>query len=78
MPEVHIINKGINPDIKPERQALKSQNPTDKSGLGHQKEGLRRDMRTQTQAQAQVQIKDENQTREQALINKGRPTGAPD
>ena len=25
LPEVHDVNKGINPDVKPERQILKSQ-----------------------------------------------------
>ena len=32
--EVHSANKGINPDLKPERQALKSQNSANKSRLG--------------------------------------------
>ena len=44
LPEVHSVNKGINPDIKPERQALKSQNSANKSRLGQGKEGLRREM----------------------------------
>ena len=67
LPEVHTVNKGINPDIKPERQALKSQNPVSKSKPGQEKEGLRREMKTptQVQVQVQVQIKHENQTREQ-------------
>ena len=65
LPEVHSVNKGINPDIKPERQALKSQNPANKSKPGQEKEGLRREMRAPTQAQVEVQIKHENQTREQ-------------
>ena len=29
--EVHSVDKGIKPDIKPERQVLKSQNSADKS-----------------------------------------------
>ena len=65
LPEVHGVNKGINPDIKPERQALKSQNPANKSKPGQEKEGLRREMRASIQVQEQVQIKNENQTREQ-------------
>ena len=64
LPEVHGINNSINPDIKPEKQALKSKNPANKSKPGEEKEGLRREMRTPTQAQVQVQIKHENQTRE--------------
>ena len=57
LPEVHGVSKGINPDIKPEEQALKSQNPANKSKPGQEKEGLRREMRASTQTQAQVQIK---------------------
>ena len=30
LPEVHNVDKGINPDIKPERQILKSQNLANK------------------------------------------------
>ena len=63
LPEVHGVKKGINPDIKLERQALKSQNPANNSKPGQEKEGPRREMRAPTQAQAQVQIKHENQTR---------------
>ena len=62
LPEVHGVNKGINPDIKPERQALKSQNPANKPKPGQGQEGLRREMIAPTQVQAQVQIKHENQT----------------
>ena len=68
LPEVQSINKGINPDIKPERQALKSQNSANKPKLGQGKEDLIREMRAPTQAQAQMQIKHENQTRRQTLI----------
>ena len=64
--EVHSANKGINPDLKPERQALKSQNSANKPRLEQGKESLRKEMRAPpTQAQAQVQIKHENQTRKQ-------------
>ena len=31
--EVHNVHKGINPDIKPERQVMKSQNSADKSKI---------------------------------------------
>ena len=34
LPEVHSVDKGINPDIKPERQVLKSQNSANKPKLG--------------------------------------------
>ena len=61
--EVHGVEKGINPDIKPERQVLKSQNPADKPKLGQSREGLRREMKTP----AQRQFKEENQTKEQAI-----------
>ena len=65
LPEVHGVNKGINPDIKSERQAQKSQNLAYKSKAGQEKEGIRRERRVPTQVQGQVQIKNENQTREQ-------------
>ena len=65
LPEVHSANKGINPYLKPERQALKSQNSANKPRVGQGKKSLRREMRAPTQVQVQVQIKHENQTREQ-------------
>ena len=65
--EVHIVDKGINPDIKPERQVLKSQKSPNKPKLEQDRKGLRREMKAPTQAQSQVQIKRENQTREQAV-----------
>ena len=67
LPEVHSADKGINPDIKPERQVLKSQNSANKPELGQENEGLRREMKAPAQAQSQMCIKDENQTREQTL-----------
>ena len=69
LPEVHGVDKGINPDIKPERQVLKSQNSANKPKLGQGREGLRREMKAPAQAQLQVQ-KDEK--------TKRRPTNAPD
>ena len=80
LPEVHGVNKGINPDIKPERQAWKSQNPANRPQPGQEKEGLRREMRAPTQVQVHMQIKpDENQTREQTFNKAKRgPTSAPD
>ena len=61
------MDKGINPDIKPERQILKSQNSANKPKLTQGREGLRREMKAPAQVQSQVQIKDENQTRDQTL-----------
>ena len=79
LPEIHSVNKGINPDIKPERQVLKSQNSANKPKLGQGREGLRREMKAPAQAQLQVQIKDENHTREQTFNKtKRRPTNAHD
>ena len=65
--EVHGIDKGINSDIKLERQVLKSQNPVDKPKLGQGREGLRREMKATAQAQSHVQFKEENETKEQAV-----------
>ena len=67
LPEVHSIDKGTNPDIKPERQLLKSQNSANRPKLGQERESLRTEMKAPAQAQLQVQIKDENQAREQTL-----------
>ena len=67
--EVHGINKGVDPNIKLERQMLKSPNPTiqpNKPRVGQGREGLRREMSVPTQ----VQSKDENQTKEQTLFKK--------
>ena len=49
--EEHSIDKGINPDIKPERQVLKSQNSADKSKLGKAREGLRREIKVPAEVQ---------------------------
>ena len=66
LPEVYSVDKGINPDIKPERQILKSQNSANKPKLGQGRVSPRRGMKVP--AQVQVQIKHENQTREQTLM----------
>ena len=48
LPEVHSVNKGVDPNVKPERQILKSPNPTtqpnhqSKPRLGQSRAGLRR------------------------------------
>ena len=75
LPGIHSVNKGINPDIKPERQALKSQKSVNKPRLGQGKEGLGREMRAPTQAQ--VQIKHEKQTREQTLLKQSEGIQVP-
>ena len=51
LPEVHSVDKGINPDIKPERQVLKSQNSVNKPKLG---KALGREMKVPAQVQSQV------------------------
>ena len=57
LPEVHGVNKGIHPDIKPERQALKSHNSVDKPRLGQGKEGLRREMRPQHKCKGKLNMR---------------------
>ena len=52
--EVHSVDKGINPDIKPERQVLKSQNSANKPKLGQGREGLRRNESPSTSAVTNV------------------------
>ena len=54
LPEIHSVDKGINPDIKPERQILKSQNLANRPKLGQGREGLRREMKAPTQVQLHV------------------------
>ena len=67
LPEVHGIDKGINPDIKPERLVQKSQKTIDKSKSGQNREGPRREVKTPIQAQVQEQSNEENQTKEQTV-----------
>ena len=52
--EAHNVVKGINPDIKPERQVLKSQNSADKSKLGQGRECLRKETKAPAQVHSQV------------------------
>ena len=71
MPEVHGVDKGVDPNVKPERQILKSPNPTTQSNphgkprLGQGRAGLRRKMKVPTQMQ--VQPRDVSQIKEQNL-----------
>ena len=54
LPEVHGVDKGINPDKKPEWLVHESQKSVDKSKLGQDKEDPRREVKTPIQVQAQV------------------------
>ena len=70
LPEVHNVDKGINPNIKPERLVQKYLNTAiqpNKPRLGQGSKGLRRETSVPTQAQFQVQSKNESQTKEQIL-----------
>ena len=53
LPEVHGVDKGINPDIKPELLVQISQKSVDKSKLG---QGLRREVKTPIEAQVKSPI----------------------
>ena len=67
LPEVHRVDKGINPDIKPGKSSAKSHNPVDKPKLGQGREGLRRDMKAPAQVKVQRPFKYENQINEQTV-----------
>ena len=54
LPQVHSVDKGINPDTKPETQVLKSQNSAHKPKLRLGREGLREEMKAPVQLQSQV------------------------
>ena len=75
LPEVHGVDKGINPNIKPERQVLKSQNSANNPKIGQGKESLRKEMKVPVQVQ--VQIKVESQTRELTIIKQKEDLQAP-
>ena len=59
LPEVHSVGKGIDPDIKPERQILKSQNLANKPKTGQGMESLRREMKAQCKCKLKKKIKQE-------------------
>ena len=71
--EVIPVDKGVDHDIKPERQILKSPNlttqinPYRKPRLGLGRAGPRRKMSAPTQVQMQVQSKNVSQTKGQTL-----------
>ena len=73
MPKVHCIAKGVDPNVNPERQVLKSPNPTvhpnhqNKPRLGQGRAGLIRKMKAPLQVQTQVQSRNVNQIKEQTL-----------
>ena len=74
LPEVHGVDKGVNPNIKPERQVQKSSNPAmqpNKPRLEQGREGLIREASVPSQVQLQVQAKEETQTKEQTLSKQG-------
>ena len=60
LPEVHSVDKDVNPNINPDRQVLKSPNlatQPSKPRLGHGREGLRREMSVPTQVQTKCNPK---------------------
>ena len=63
LPEVHGVDKGINPDIKPERQILKSQTSANKPKLGQGRESLRREIKVPVQAQVKIKEKTKQENR---------------
>ena len=70
LPEVHGVNKGVDPNLKPERQILKSPNPItqpNKHRSGQSRAGLRRKMKAPTQGQIQVQPRNVSQMKEYTL-----------
>ena len=76
LPEIHVVDKGVGPNIKPERQMLKPMdlttqiNPQRKPRLEQYRADPRREMGVPIPVQMQVQSKDVNQTREQIYQNK--------
>ena len=73
MPEVHGVDKGVDPNEKPERQILKTPNLTTQLNLqnsprlGQGRAGLRRKTKAPIQVQTKLQPKYVNQIKEQTL-----------
>ena len=67
LPEVHGVDKGVDPDIKPEWIVRKSQKLIEKSRLEQDREDPRREVDTPIQAQPQVQSKREDYVKEQIV-----------
>ena len=69
LPEVHSVDKGVDPNIKPGRQILKPPNlttplnPLGKPRLGQVRAGPRQKTNVPTQVQMQVPSKHVSQTR---------------
>ena len=72
LPEVHGVDKGINPDIKPEWLVQKSQKSVDRSKLGQGKENPRREVKSPVQGQTQMQSNEETQVRKKNNIKTER------
>ena len=80
LPEVHSVDKGIDPNIKPERQMLKSPDPailSNKLRLAEHRAGPGRKISVSTQMQMQVELKNKNQTKEQTLSKQREGIQAP-
>ena len=75
LPEVHGVDKGVEPRVKPEKQILNpikivmEPNPQaqSKSRLGQGRAGLRRKMKIPVQTQTQIQTSGVDQVREQTV-----------
>ena len=73
LPEVHGVDKGVDPNEKPERHILKPPNLAtqpnlqNKPRLGQGRAGLRRKKKAPIQVQTQVQPRDVSQIKEQTL-----------
>ena len=73
LPEVHRIDKGVDLNVKPEKQILKppnlatQQNPQNKPRSGQGIVGLRRKMKAPLHVQPQVQPREISQIKEQTL-----------
>ena len=73
LPEVHGVDEGVDPSVKPEKQILKplklakEPNPQSKPRLGQGRVGLRRKMKCPVQTQPQIQTSGINQVKEHTL-----------
>ena len=73
LPEVHGVDKGVDPSVKPEKQILKppklamEPNPQSKPRLRQGRVGLRRKMKIPVQTQPLIQSRNVSQVKEQTL-----------
>ena len=78
LPEVHGVDKGVDPSVKPDKQTLKptklaiEPNPQSKPRLGQGRAGLRRKMKVCVQTQPQMHTSGVNQVKEDITKAKGR------